>query len=251
MREGFFARWRQADDGAFQLVLSAHAGPINVEAWRKEGKIPLPESQTCVCPVMTSQKHATASLASGNVREPAAGSDWQRPSMRERSSTTLACHVPNVLITMRSQNMCRTCSVLCVFFSLKALVHTSTWARINAHHASSLMFLASAFFFCGRRLVTCVAKFVDLDSTTPFFFFANIFSVCFFLFQRRVCRPVADNDHNFILFFFFCVIIVLFFDAFFECFLQHRTCRRLVCCVAIQVLSSGACVLIFVAFHCH
>ena len=42
MREGFFARWRQADDGAFQLVQSAHAGPIYVEAWRKEGKIHCP-----------------------------------------------------------------------------------------------------------------------------------------------------------------------------------------------------------------
>ena len=33
-----------------------------------------------------------------------------------------------VLIAVRSQNMCRTCFVLCGVFSVKALTHTSTWA---------------------------------------------------------------------------------------------------------------------------
>ena len=34
-----------------------------------------------------------------------------------------------MFITVLSQNMCRTCFVLCGVFSIKVLVHTSAWAR--------------------------------------------------------------------------------------------------------------------------
>ena len=63
----------------------------------EKGKIPMPESLNGVCPVVTSQRqNATASLDCGNVPRTRRCSGRQRPPTRERSSTPLACHVPNV-----------------------------------------------------------------------------------------------------------------------------------------------------------
>ena len=72
------------------------------------------------------------SLASSSVREHAVP--------RHRQATCL------MLITVRSQNMCRTCFVLCSVFSLNALDYTSTWAGNNVYGASFPIFPVSAMF---------------------------------------------------------------------------------------------------------
>ena len=116
-------------------------------------------SKSCVCSVMTSKRKATASLASDNVREHAAvrvGSGRLRENAvpRHQHATCL------MLITVRSQNMCRTCC-------------TSTWARTNAHHASSLMFLSPlpppppppSQLLYAHQHIPSVAKFVAEEHT--------------------------------------------------------------------------------------
>ena len=92
----------------------------------KRGSIPMPGSQNCVCPMMTSKKSATASLASGNVREHAAvpvGGCRQRENAVPRHWHAQVLQVDYRAFVVHV--------VLCGVYSIKALTHTSTWVRTN------------------------------------------------------------------------------------------------------------------------
>ena len=126
-----------------------------------EGKIPMPESQNCECPVMTSKtKNATAPLASGTVHEHAA---VRVSSGRQREKAVPRHWHPtcSMLITVRSQNMCRTCLVLYVQNVFHALVERVDLLNPRLepypcelpshHHPLFLPFFLSCLPFLGLR----------------------------------------------------------------------------------------------------
>ena len=180
-REGFFfarALFVQIQQGRNYETRRCSGGPRGAECsqWAhfrgvpEKGKIPLPsDAELC--------GKATASLASGTVREHAAV--WVGSGrLRENEVPRHWQGTCPILITVLSQNMS-----LNVFRSLRCFLdsstcpHTSTWARKNAHHASSLIFLASASF--ALRTSTCPERLKFVGCRRTHFNLAKLF------FRRR------------------------------------------------------------------
>ena len=166
----------------------------------------MPATQNCARSVTASKSTATASLASGSVREHAvvgAGSGRPRESAvpRHWQATYL------MLITVRSQNVCRTCFVLCSVFSMKQLpthrhgrekknsplvvpniscVRLVRFTDVGVSRASPSSLLWNTLEFCQALLSAILAEMHDPRQETPTFtqttpLSAYIFSFCFFL----------------------------------------------------------------------
>ena len=106
----------------------------------EKGNIPMSATQNCVCSVTTGKRKATTPLASGNAREHAAvpvgcGRPREKAVPRHWHAACL------MLTTVRSQNMCRTCSVLCCVFT-----------NFNMSRASPSSLLQNTRAFCHASL---------------------------------------------------------------------------------------------------
>ena len=158
MREGFFARWRQADDGRVPTGAERSCW-THLRGRLEKGTIPLPESQTCVCPVMTSQdtrrvtrhRQCTRTRSWFGLVAAVHARTTGMPRAKCVDYHALAKHVQNVFRFLR-------------FFSINVLVHTSTWARINAHHSIVPdVSCVCIFCFAGVDVSPTLPKFVAVE----------------------------------------------------------------------------------------
>ena len=121
-------------------------------SWRaRERKYSNSRNANCVCFVMTSKKRNDVTRQRQCTRHAAVRVSGGRP--HEITVPRHWCATCFMLITVRSQKMCRTCFVLCGVCSITASAHTSTWSRKHAHDASSPIFPASALV--ALRTSTC------------------------------------------------------------------------------------------------